>query len=349
MRSRSVGRKGGNRPDTPGHWRGRGCRERRREAGGADGGTEEGVGGGGPGGRAGGARTRRRAPSERWVWVRSGNGGTQTRCRHKGQQKMGGGGVRLWPREGHELRLRRGGWAWAAEGRHWRPSTRQENGPPAAEGRPWGRLNLRGGPEATHPQGRKRKGEGERQCSGGGRSWARTIERGAQGGKGAPKHAQTCARADTHVQRHPRARARASPRGAGGKRDGQVAAQTWRKRCRRQRRRRSPRPSRRRRGPGTRSGRVVDVREARERVTTGRGVERGRPASAGRRAQAGPESCDPGATHLGVPRALAEGPMATACGVPSRARRPGAREGGNRAGARRGGRQGPRTGSPAIL
>ena len=59
MRSRSVGRKGGNRPDTPGHWRGRGCRERRREAGGADGGTEEGVGGGGPGGRAGGARTRK--------------------------------------------------------------------------------------------------------------------------------------------------------------------------------------------------------------------------------------------------------------------------------------------------
>ena len=118
--------------------------------------------------------------------------------------------------------------------------------------------------------------------------------------KGAPKHAQTCARADTHVQIHPRARARASPRGAGDKRDGQVAAQTWRKRCRRQRRRRSPRPSRRRRGPGTRSGRVVDVREARERVTTGRGVERGRPASAGRRAQAGPESCDPGATHLGV-------------------------------------------------
>ena len=165
--------------------------------------------------------------------------------------------------------------------------------------------------------------------------------------KGAPKHAQTCARADTHVQIHPRARARASPRGAGDKRDGQVAAQTWRKRCRRQRRRRSPRPSRRRRGPGTRSGRVVDVREARERVTTGRGVERGRPASAGRRAQAGPESCDPGA--LGVPRALAEGPMATACGVPSRARRPGAREGGNRAGARRGGRQGPRTGSPIAI
>ena len=167
--------------------------------------------------------------------------------------------------------------------------------------------------------------------------------------KGAPKHAQTCARADTHVQIHPRARARASPRGAGDKRDGQVAAQTWRKRCRRQRRRRSPRPSRRRRGPGTRSGRVVDVREARERVTTGRGVERGRPASAGRRAQAGPESCDPGATHLGVPRALAEGPMATACGVPSRARRPGAREGGNRAGARRGGRQGPRTDSPIAI
>ena len=149
--------------------------------------------------------------------------------------------------------------------------------------------------------------------------------------KGAPKHAQTCARADTHVQIHPRARARASPRGAGDKRDGQVAAQTWRKRCRRQRRRRSPRPSRRRRGPGTRSGRVVDVREARERVTTGRGVERGRPASAGRRAQ-GPESCDPGATHLGVPRAVAEGSTATAYGVSGRARRPGAREGGKRAG-----------------
>ena len=190
--------------------------------------------------------------------------------------------MRLWPREGHELRLRRGGWAWAAEGRHWRPSTRQENGPPAAEGRPWGRLNLRGGPEATHPQGRKRKGEGERQWSGGGQIMGENDRAWCSREKGAPKHAQTCARADTHVQIHPRARARASPRGAGDKRDGQVAAQTWRKRCRRQRRRRSPRPSRRRRGPGTRSGRVVDVREARERVTTGRGVERGRPASAGR-------------------------------------------------------------------
>ena len=69
---------------------------------------------------------------------------------------------------GPRVEVKKGGWAWAAEGRHWRPSTRQENGPPAAEGRPWGRLNLRGGPEATHPQGRKRKGEGERQWSGGG-------------------------------------------------------------------------------------------------------------------------------------------------------------------------------------
>ena len=32
----------------------------------------------------------------------------KTRCRHKGQQKMGGGGVRLWPREGHEL-VKKGG------------------------------------------------------------------------------------------------------------------------------------------------------------------------------------------------------------------------------------------------
>ena len=131
--------------------------------------------------------------------------------------------------------------------------------------------------------------------------------------KGAPKHAQTCARADTHVQIHPRARARASPRGAGDKRDGQVAAQTWRKRCRRQRRRRSPRPSRRRRGPGTRSGRVVDVREARERVTTGRGVERGRPASAGRRAQAGERR----PASAGRPRELrprGHAPWCPACG-----------------------------------
>ena len=50
---------------------------------------------------------------------------------------------------GPRVEVKKGGWAWAAEGRHWRPSTRQENGPPAAEGRPWGRLNLRGGPEAT--------------------------------------------------------------------------------------------------------------------------------------------------------------------------------------------------------
>ena len=250
---------------------------------------------------------------------------------------------------GPRVEVKKVWWAWAAEGRHWRPSTRQENGPPAAEGRPWGRLNLRGGPEATHPQGRKRKGEGERQWSGGGQIMGENDRAWCSREKGRPstrKHARAQTRmcSDTRAHAHGQARG-----GAGDKRDGQVAAQTWRKSCRRQRRRRSPRPSRRRRGPGTRSGRVVDVREARERVTTGRGVERGRPASAGRRAQAGPESCDPGATHLGVQRALAEGPMATACGVPSRARRPGAREGGNRAGARRGGRQGPRTGSPAIL
>ena len=59
---------------------------------------------------------------------------------------------------GPRVEVKKGGWAWAAEGRHWRPSTRQENGPPAAEGRPWGRLNLRGGPEATHPQGRNQRG-----------------------------------------------------------------------------------------------------------------------------------------------------------------------------------------------
>ena len=223
-------------------------------------------------------------------------------------------------------------------------------GPPvAAEGRHWGRLKPQGRPGGHPPTGEKEKGRRRETMFRGGQIMGENDRAWCSREKGAPKHAQTCARADTHVQIHPRARARASPRGAGDKRDGQVAAQTWRKRCRRQRRRRSPRPSRRRRGPGTRSGRVVDVREARERVTTGRGVERGRPASAGRRAQAGPESCDPGATHLGVPRALAEGPMATACGVPSRARRPGAREGGNRAGARRGGRQGPRTGSPIAI
>ena len=74
MRSRSVGRKGGNRPDTPGHWRGRGCRERRREAGGADGGTEEGVGGGGPGGRAGGSgrEGERRRKGGYWCVVETG-------------------------------------------------------------------------------------------------------------------------------------------------------------------------------------------------------------------------------------------------------------------------------------
>ena len=149
MRSRSVGRKGGNRPDTPGHWRGRGCRERRREAGGADGGTEEGVGGGGPGGRAGGARTRRRAPSERWVWVRSGNGGTQNAVSAQGTTEDGRRRSEIVAAGGPRVEVKKGGWAWAAEGRHWRPSTRQENGPPAAEGRPWGRLNLRGGERAS--------------------------------------------------------------------------------------------------------------------------------------------------------------------------------------------------------
>ena len=34
--------------------------------------------------------------------------------------------------------------------------------PVAAEGRLWGRLNLRGGPEATHPRGRRMKGDGEK-------------------------------------------------------------------------------------------------------------------------------------------------------------------------------------------
>ena len=119
---------------------------------------------------------------------------------------------------GPRVEVKKGGWAWAAEGRHWRPSTRQENGPPAAEGRPWGRLNLRGGPEATHPQGRKRKGEGERQCSGGGRSWARTIERGAQGREGRPstrKHA----RAQTRMCRYTRAHAHAQARGGQGTRE----------------------------------------------------------------------------------------------------------------------------------
>ena len=218
MRSRSVGRKGGNRPDTPGHWRGRGCRERRREAGGADGGTEEGVGGGGPGGRAGGARTRRRAPSERWVWVRSGNGGTPNAVSAQETTEDGRRRSEIVAAGGPRVEVKKGGWAWAAEGRHWRPSTRQENGPPAAEGWPWGRLNLRGGPEATHPQGRKRKGEGERQCSGGGRSWARTIERGAQGRNGRPstrKHA----RAQTRMCRYTRAHAHAQARGGQGTRD----------------------------------------------------------------------------------------------------------------------------------
>ena len=136
--SLSVGWKGGNRPNTPGHWR-VGVPGKKEGGRGADGGTEEGVGGGGPGGRAGGARTRRRAPSERWVWVRSGNGGTQTRCRYKGQQKMGGGGVRLWPREGHELRLRRGGGPGRPKG--------GTGGHP--QDRKMGHRRLRGGPGAA--------------------------------------------------------------------------------------------------------------------------------------------------------------------------------------------------------
>ena len=103
-------------------------------------------------------------------------------------------------------------------------------------------------------------------------------------------------RAVTHVRIRPRARARASPREAGDGRGGQGAAQTWRKRDLGQGRlglggRKC------RRGPGTRTRRVVDVRDARGWARGLRGVGWGRQASAGR-----PESCDPGATHLSVPR-----------------------------------------------
>ena len=69
-----------------------------------------------------------------------------------------------------------------------------------------------------------------------------------------------------------------------------------------------------RRGLGTRTRRVVDVQDARGWVTTGRGVGRGRPASAGRL-----ENCDPGATNIGVLRSVAEGPMATVCSALGRA------------------------------
>ena len=47
--SLSVGWKGGNRPNTPGHWR-VGVPGKKEGGRGADGGTEVGVGGGGPGG-----------------------------------------------------------------------------------------------------------------------------------------------------------------------------------------------------------------------------------------------------------------------------------------------------------
>jgi len=55
-------------------------------------------------------------------------------------------------------------------------------------------------------------------------------------------------------------------------------------------------------------------------------IGRGPDEAGGRaRARAAPSpSCDGFATHLGVPRAVAEGSTATACGVSTRARRPGA-------------------------
>ena len=96
-------------------------------------------------------------------------------------------------------------------------------GPPAAEGRPWGCLDLRGGPEATHPRGRRREGRrGETMVrvedkivGESDRAWS-SKELGAR----CPSTREQ-ARADTHVQVRPRAHARASPRGAGDERGGQ--------------------------------------------------------------------------------------------------------------------------------
>ena len=69
-RSESVGRRGEHRPDTPGHWRGGGRRERRREAGGA-------------------AEAQRGA----WAWVGPGGAGAHGRggeCRQEvGKRGLG--------------------------------------------------------------------------------------------------------------------------------------------------------------------------------------------------------------------------------------------------------------------
>jgi len=113
--SLSVGWKGGNRPDTPGHWR-VGVPGKKEGGRGADGGTEEGVGGGGPGGPRGqGGRD-----------VGAGGGGGNGLGREEKRGGNGGGreGHCEWPREGHELRIWRGAkWGLSGRGEAQRPST----------------------------------------------------------------------------------------------------------------------------------------------------------------------------------------------------------------------------------
>ena len=106
--SLSVGWKGGNRPNTPGHWR-VGVPGKKEGGRGADGGTEEGVGGGGP--RGPGRAGTVGAPAGKQKRQRGGNGG-------------GREGHCEWPREGHELRIWRGAkWGLSGPGEAQRPST----------------------------------------------------------------------------------------------------------------------------------------------------------------------------------------------------------------------------------
>ena len=140
------------------------------------------------------------------------------------------------------------------------------------------------------------------------RAWGSTALRAR-----CSRQARASKRAQSHMCRYARAHAHAQARGRQGTGEaGRGRHKTWRKRDLGQGRlglggRKC------RRGPGTRTRRVVDVRDARGWARGLRGVGWGRQASAGR-----PESCDPGATHLGVPRWVEEGPMATACSAPGR-------------------------------
>ena len=97
-------------------------------------------------------------------------------------------------------------------------------GPPAAEGRPWGRLNLRGGPEATHPRGRRKKGRNIEQTWSGWRTrpWARAIERGAQRSWGRGVQARASKRVQTRMCRYARAHAHAQARVGQGRRERRV-------------------------------------------------------------------------------------------------------------------------------